>query len=153
MGLLVYGAGSIVNSYESTIHRCAPFFPIDRKGRAARSSCLVELARCSQWKLVMELRDLSTVCLRSENEIDNAIYAILCAAFCEEGEGLRKGVRRRLGSAPRPLEILDAVCDELRDRGLLRYEEQRRMHAAHVIAAFLDLPESEREDVSLMAVA
>jgi hypothetical protein len=101
----------------------------------------------------MDLRDLSHVRLHSENEIDNAIYAILCAAFCEDDSELRACVRRRLDGSPRPLELLDAVCDELRERGLLRYEEQRRLHAAHVIAAFLDLPAREREDVSLMAVA
>ena len=78
------------------------------------------MARGSQFLVRMETRDLSTVRLESENEIDNA---------------------------------LDAVCDELRWRGRLMFEEQRRLHATHVLAAFLDLPAAERADVSLMAVA
>ena len=101
----------------------------------------------------METRDLC-VELGSENEIDNAIYAVLCAAFCEDDEAaLRQAVRRRLAARPTPQEVIDAVCWELRTRGRLHFEEQRRAHAAHVLAAFLDLPISEREDVSLMAVA
>jgi hypothetical protein len=101
----------------------------------------------------MDTRDLSVVRLQSENEIDNAIYAILCAAFCEDDEAsVRCGARMRLPDAPTPLQVLDAVCDELRGRGRLLFEEQRRLHATHVLAAFLDLPAAEREDVSLMAV-
>ncbi len=92
------------------------------------------------------------VALRTENEIDNAIYAVLCAAFCEDEEApVRRAVRRALGAEPTPQEIIDQVCVELRRRGRLHFEEQRRLHAAHVLAAFLDLPVSEREDVSLMA--
>ena len=99
----------------------------------------------------METRDLSNVMLLTENEIDNAIYAVLCAAFCEdEEEPLRRSVRLRLPAAPTPLQIIDAVCAELRCRGRLFYEEQRRLQATHVLAAFLDLPLQEREDVSLM---
>jgi hypothetical protein len=99
----------------------------------------------------MESRDLSTARLGSENEIDNAIYAVLCAAFCEdEEEPLRRAVRLRLPQDPTALEIIDAVCSELRWRGRLRFEEQRRLAATHVLAAFLDLPLAEREDVSLM---
>ena len=99
----------------------------------------------------METRDLS-VGLRTENEIDNAVYAVLCAAFCEDDEApVRSAVKLQLPHRPTPQQIIDAVCDELRVRGRLRHEEQRRMHAAHVLAAFLDLPVSEREDVSLMA--
>jgi len=102
----------------------------------------------------METHDLSEARLGSENEIDNAIYAVLCAAFCEDDEApVRDSVRLRLGDRPTPQEIVDAVCAELRDRGRLFFEEQRRLHAAHVLAAFLDLPLCEREDVSLMAIA
>ncbi|MCA1829301.1 MAG: hypothetical protein ABR567_19480 [Myxococcales bacterium] len=101
----------------------------------------------------MDTRDLSAVRLNSENEIDNAIYALLCAAFGDDDEAaVRRAVRMRLPDAPTPLQVLDAVCDELRWRGRLLFEEQRRLHATHVLAAFLDLPASEREDVSLMAV-
>jgi hypothetical protein len=99
----------------------------------------------------METRDLSNARLESENEIDNAIYAVLCAAFCEdEEEPIRRSVRLRLAPGPTPLQIIDAVCAELRCRGRLLYEEQRRLAATHVLAAFLDLPMAEREDVSLM---
>jgi hypothetical protein len=99
----------------------------------------------------METRDLSNARLESENEIDNAIYAVLCAAFCEdEEEPIRRSVRLRLAPGPTPLQIIDAVCAELRCRGRLVYEEQRRLAATHVLAAFLDLPVAEREDVSLM---
>ncbi len=101
----------------------------------------------------MDTRDLSAVHLQSENEIDNAIYALLCAAFGEDDEvSVRRAARMRLPDAPTPLQVLDAVCDELRWRGRLLFEEQRRLHASHVLAAFLDLPAAEREDVSLMAV-
>jgi len=101
----------------------------------------------------MDTRDLSAVHLQSENEIDNAIYALLCAAFGEDDEeAVRRAARMRLPDAPTPLQVLDAVCDELRWRGRLLFEEQRRLHASHVLAAFLDLPAAEREDVSLMAV-
>ena len=101
----------------------------------------------------MDTRDLSNVHLKTENEIDNAIYALLCAAFGEDDDAqLRRMVRQRLAQTPTPLQILDAVCDELRWRGQLMFEEQRRLHASHVLAAFLDLPAAEREDVSLMAV-
>lgn len=102
----------------------------------------------------MDVRDMSETRLRSDNEIDNAIYAVLCAAFCaEDEEALRKVVRLRLPDAPTPLQIVDAICAELRWRGRLEFEEQRRQQAAHVLAAFLDLPVSEREDVTLMTVA
>jgi hypothetical protein len=111
------------------------------------------LARGSQRSRGMEARDMTETRLQSENEIDNAIYAVLCAAFCaDDEEALRKVVRLRLPPAPTPLQIVDAICAELRWRGRLEYEEQRRQQAAHVLAAFLDLPVSEREDVSLMAV-
>jgi hypothetical protein len=100
----------------------------------------------------MEMRDLSTVRLSTENEIDNALYAVLCAAFAEDDEvSVRRAARTRLPDDPTPLQILDAVCDELRWRGRLHYEEQRRLQATHVLAAFLDLPAAERADVSLMA--
>jgi hypothetical protein len=102
----------------------------------------------------METRDLTTAVLRSENEIDNAIYAVLCAAFCEDDEEpIRRAVRLRVSDAPTPLELIDAIVAELRWRGKLYFEEQRRQHAAFVLAAFLDLPLREREDVSLMSVA
>jgi hypothetical protein len=100
----------------------------------------------------MDSVDLTATRLRGENEIDNAIYAVLCAAFSEDDDApIRQTVRKRLPDAPSPQQILDAVCDELRWRGRLRFEPQRRAQAAHVLAAFLDLPPSEREDVSLMA--
>jgi hypothetical protein len=99
----------------------------------------------------MDTRDLSTARLHSENEIDNAIYAVLCAAFCEdEEEPIRLAVRLRLPEGPTPQQIIDAICAELRCRGRLMFEEQRRLQATHVLAAFLDLPLTEREDVSLM---
>ena len=89
----------------------------------------------------------------TDDEIDNAIRAVLCAAFCaEDSEELRRLVRLRLPSAATPEQIVDAVCAELRWQGRLESEEQRRQQAAHVLAAFLDLPVSEREDVSLMGV-
>ena len=98
----------------------------------------------------MDTRDLC-VELCSENEIDNAIYAVLCAAFCEDEEApVRRAVRQDLGPRPTPQQIIDAVCAELRRRGRLHHEEQRRLQATHVLAAFLDLPVSERE-ISLMA--
>jgi hypothetical protein len=100
----------------------------------------------------METRDMTQTRLFTENEIDNAIYAVLCAAFCEDDEEeLRRVVRLRLPAQPTPPQIVDAICAELRWRGRLRFEEQRREQAAHVLSAFLDLPLSEREDVSLMA--
>ena len=100
----------------------------------------------------MDILDLSAMHLSGENEIDNAIYAVLCAAFSEQDDApIRRMVRLRLPACPTPQQILDAVCDELRWRGRLRYEPQRRAQAANVLAAFLDLPHSEREDVSLMA--
>src|SRR5258708_298301 len=100
----------------------------------------------------MESRDLSTARLRSENEIDNAIYAVLCAAFCEdEEEPLRRAVRLRLTLQPLALEIVDAICAELRWRGRLRWGEGRRRAGAHAGAGSLALPLAEREDLSLMA--
>jgi hypothetical protein len=99
----------------------------------------------------METRDLCLE-LDSENEIDNAIYAVLCAAFSEDDEApVRRAVRHQLSDHPTPQQIIDAVCAELHRRGRLHFEEQRRLCAAHVLAAFLDLPVSEREDISLMA--
>ena len=99
----------------------------------------------------METLDLSGVRIETGNEIDNAIYAVLCAAFAEEDDAaLRALVRLRLPDQPTPQQIVDAVCDELRWRGRLRFEEQRRLQATHVLAAFLDLPRSERQDLSLM---
>lgn len=101
----------------------------------------------------MDSRDLCLT-LVSENEIDNAIYAVLCAAFeaaLAEEAPVRRAVRHHLGARPTPQQIIDEVCAELRRRGRLFHEEQRRLQAAHVMAAFLDLPASEREDVSLMA--
>jgi len=100
----------------------------------------------------MDTRDLSMAHFRSENEIDNAIYALLLAAFgVDDVQSVRRAVRQRLSVAPTPQLLIDAVCDELRWRGRLLFEEQRRLHATHVLAAFLDLPASERDDVSLMA--
>jgi len=100
----------------------------------------------------MDTRDMTQTRLLTENEIDNAIYAVLCAAFCEDDqEELRHVVRLRLPAEPTPSQIVDAICAELRWRGRLYFEEQRRQQAAYVLAAFLDLPISEREDVSLMA--
>ena len=102
----------------------------------------------------MDVIDMSETRLQSDNEIDNAIYAVLCAAFCaDDEEALRQVVRLRLPKAPTPLQIVDAVCAELRWQGRLEFEEQRRQQAAHVLAAFLDLPPEEREDVTLMTVA
>jgi hypothetical protein len=112
------------------------------------------MAQFSQSLPTMQIFDLSQIHLDNENEIDNAIYAVLCAAFSEDDAAeLRHAIRTRLGEAPLPLQIVDAVCDELRERGCLRFEQQRRQHAAHVLAAFLDLPAADRADVSLMAVA
>jgi hypothetical protein len=101
----------------------------------------------------MDARDMNDTPLRTENEIDNAIYAVLCAAFCaDHEEELRMVVRLRLPASPTPQQIVDAVCAELRWRGQLQFEEQRRQQAADVLAAFLDLPISERDDVLLMGV-
>src|SRR2546429_7353692 len=77
----------------------------------------------------------------TDDEIDNAIRAVLCAAFCaEDAEELRRVVRLRLPSAPTPVQIVDAVCAELRWRGRLEFEEQRRAPAAAGPAAFFALP-------------
>ena len=101
-------------------------------------------------RVLLEVRDLTTERLRTENEVDNAIYAVLCAAFGEDDSlELRQSVRARIALQPTAGDLIDGVCDELRERGLLRWEEQRRLTACNVMAAFLDLPESEREDVSL----
>jgi hypothetical protein len=111
------------------------------------------LARRSQRSCGMDALDMTRIRLLSENEIDNAIYAVLCAAFCaDDEEALRKVVRLRLPTAPTPVQIVDAICAELRWRGRLQFEEQRRQQSMYVLAAFLDLPPAEREDVSLMAV-
>ena len=103
----------------------------------------------------VQVVDLSDVQLVNENEIDNAIYAVLVAAFLESHEepAVRACVRRRLGSRPTPPEIIDAVCAELGRRGRLQYERYRREQASLVLACFLELPEKEREDVSLMPAA
>lgn len=102
------------------------------------------------WVAEVVVKDLSRERLCTENELDNAIYALLCAAFCEGDEPeLRRAVRARIWNQPTPGEVIDAVCDELRERGRLRWEEQRRATACNVMAAFMDLPASEREDVSL----
>jgi len=95
--------------------------------------------------------DLTSVHLANENEIDNAIYAVLCAAFCEDKEEpqVRKGVRARLGLIPTAAEVVEAACAELRVRGRLSYEEHRRGDVAHILAAFLDLSPEDRADVSL----
>ena len=110
------------------------------------------MARGSQFVNRMETRDLSTIRFQTENEIDNALYAVLLAAFSEDDEAsIRRAARTRLPDHPTPQQLVDAVCDELRWRGKLFYEEQRRLHATHILAAFLDLPAVERADVSLMA--
>ena len=89
----------------------------------------------------------------TDDEIDNAIRAVLCAAFCaEDSEELRRLVRLRLPSAATPEQIVDAVCAELRWQGRLEFEEQRRLQAAQVLAAFFDLPISERETLALMGL-
>src|SRR5258705_6774682 len=99
----------------------------------------------------MDARDMTQTRLQSENEIDNAIYAVLCAAFCEdEEEELRRVVRLRLPAEPTPLQIVDAICAELRWRGRLHVEGQRPHQAAHGLAPLLPLPVNEREDVSPM---
>ena len=95
-------------------------------------------------------RDLRCERLTSENEIDNAIYALLCAAFLEgDDTELRATIRARVSDAPTATELIDGVCAVLRELGLLRREDQRRAVAANVMAAFLDLPPDERADVSL----
>ena len=89
----------------------------------------------------------------TDDEIDNAIRAVLCAAFCaEDSEELRRLVRLRLSSAATPEQIIDAVCAELRWHGRLESEEQRRQQAAQVLAVFFDLPISERETLALMGL-
>ncbi len=97
-----------------------------------------------------QIDDLSNVRLQHENEIDNAIYALLCAAF---GEGddprLRMQVRANLPSQPTPGEVIDGVCAALRMQGRLSWEWQRRLTANNVMAAFLDLSPADRADVSL----
>jgi hypothetical protein len=98
----------------------------------------------------VEVRDLSRERLRSENELDNAIYALLCAAFGEEDDAqLRRAVRGRLAAQPSPQEVIDAVCAELRLRGRLSWEWQRRATACNVMAAFFDLSPEDRADLSL----
>src|SRR2546429_9129234 len=77
----------------------------------------------------------------TDDEIDNAIRAVLCAAFCaEDAEELRRVVRLRLPSAPTPVQIVDAVCAELRWRGRLEFEEQRRAPAGPGLSGFFALP-------------
>ena len=89
----------------------------------------------------------------TDDELDNAIRAVLCAAFCaEDSEELRRVVRLRLPSAATPMQIVDAVCAELRWRGRLEFEEQRRLQATQVLAAFFDLPISERDAMSVMGL-
>src|SRR2546423_8226378 len=88
----------------------------------------------------MDTRDMTETRLRTENEIDNAIYAVLCAAFCaEDEEELRRVVRLRLPQDPTPPQIVDAICAELRWRGRLPVAGQRRPHAAHVLEPVLGL--------------
>ena len=103
----------------------------------------------------VQVVDFSAFRLGNENEIDNAIYAVLVAAFLESDEEpeVRAGVRDRLGARPTPSELIDAVCAEIKGRGRLQYERYRREQAGLVLAAFLELPPSEREDVSLMPAA
>src|SRR2546429_7834153 len=106
------------------------------KRRAPRRSA----ADCSGLRFAtsrgMDTRDMTDTRLHTENEIDNAIYAVLCAAFCaEHEEELRRVVRLRLPDTPTPLQIVDAVCAELRWRGQLEFEEQRRQPAALGLAA------------------
>jgi hypothetical protein len=105
--------------------------------------------------MALEVVDLSEVRLFNENEIDNAIYAILVAAFLESSEepALRALVHGRLPANPTPVELIDTVCAVLRQRGRLQYERYRREQASLVLAAFLELPAEEREDVSLMPAA
>ena len=105
--------------------------------------------------MALRVVDLSDIRLSNENEIDNAIYAVLVAAFLESTEEplLRAHVRARVSARPTPCELVDAVCSELRGRGRLQYEKYRREQAALVLAAFLELPPEEREDVSLMPAA
>ena len=103
----------------------------------------------------VQVVDFSAVRLANENEIDNAIYAVLVAAFLESEEEpeVRACVRANLGRRPTPSELIDAVCAELRLRKRLQYERYRREQACLVMAAFLELPPLERADVSLMPAA
>ena len=103
----------------------------------------------------VQVVDFSAFRMDNENEIDNAIYAVLVAAFLESTEepDVRACVRDRLGARPTPSEIIEAVCAELRLRGRLQYERYRREQAGLVLGAFLELPAKEREDVSLMPAA
>ena len=100
--------------------------------------------------VAVQFNDLSNVRLQDENEIDNAIYALLCAAF---GEGddprLRMDVRAHLPRQPTPVEVIDGVCAALRMQGRLSWEWQRRLTANNVMAAFLDLSPADRADISL----
>jgi hypothetical protein len=96
---------------------------------------------------------MTDIHFHSDDELDNAIRAVLCAAFCaEDSEELRRLVRLRLPSAATPEQIVDAVCAELRWQGRLELEEQRRLQAAQVLAAFFDLPISERDGSALPGV-
>ena len=93
----------------------------------------------------MDTRDMTDTRLLTENEIDNAIYAVLCAAFCaEHEEELRRVVRLRLPDTPTPLQIVDAVCAELRWRGLLEFEEQRFLDSQTPVSA-ISLKDQVRE--------
>src|SRR2546428_13927024 len=77
----------------------------------------------------------------TDDEIDNAIRAVLCAAFCaEDAEELRRVVRLRLPSAPTPVQIVDAVCAELRWRGRAAFEVHRRVEVGQVPAAVVGVP-------------
>jgi hypothetical protein len=80
---------------------------------------------------------------------------VLVAAFLESEQepAVRAAVRDRLPSRPTCVELIDAVCIELRGRGRLQYERYRREQAGLVLGAFLELPPHEREDVSLMPAA
>src|SRR5256885_3153584 len=87
----------------------------------------------------------------TNDEIDNAIRAVLCAAFCaEDAEELRRVVRLRLPSAPTPVQIVDAVCAELRWRGRLEFEEQRRLPAGPIPSGVFHLPTTEPDAHSLV---
>jgi hypothetical protein len=98
-----------------------------------------------------QILDLTDVRFSNENEIDNAIYAVLAAAFCEgtDEPQVRRSVRARLGSVPTAAEVVEAACAELKCRGRLSCERQRRSAAAQILAAFLDLSPQDRADVSL----
>ncbi len=76
--------------------------------------------------------------LRSEAEVDCAIYTILTFAFGEPApDGVRHAIRGALPPRPTVLELVDAVFAARRRLGPILEEKTRRVDAGMAMAAFL----------------